>query len=299
MPDVEILLELSKFFGVSVNELLEDNSLLTRLSKDSFETWNGVACYVPCMDTDPDWTQWEQDMSNESWIQRNWRDAWRQPGGWADSAYGPNLFGERNRLSDLHVGKQIADKGGIILEIGAGPGGGYMPFILQADPMAQIIISDLSRTVVHEWKQLLDKEFDSPHICFAALDFCSIPFGDCTVDVVSDHGGIINCIGERSAALREVYRVLKPGGMLVSLNGFVTKESLAVLPEYAQKELLREYPSITDNLYEDTILAGFRKIDSVVEGVWFTDEDESGVADLARKLGVNVQFTQYVRFCEK
>ena len=46
-------------------------------------------------------------------------------------------------------------------------------------------------------------------------------------------------------------------------------------------------------------MAGFRKIDSIVEGTWTTDEDESGVAELAKELGVTVQFTQYVRFCEK
>ena len=40
-------------------------------------------------------------------------------------------------------------------------------------------------------------------------------------------------------------------------------------------------------------------MDSVVQGVWYTGEDDSGIADLARKLGVNVPFTEYVRFCEK
>ena len=43
----------------------------------------------------------------------------------------------------------------------------------------------------------------------------------------------------------------------------------------------------------------FRKIDSIVDGTWTTDEDESGVADLAKELGVTLEFTQYVRFCEK
>lgn len=54
------------------------------------------------------------------------------------------------------VGKRIASCDGIILEIGAGPGGGYMPYILKANPDATVIISDLSPTVVHEWKLFLD-----------------------------------------------------------------------------------------------------------------------------------------------
>lgn len=299
LPDIERLLALSDLFKVSINELLEDDFILSRLSSRPFEMWNGIAAYVPSMNTDPDWVQWEQDMQKERWVERNWMDAWNRPGGWADSEYGPNLLGERNRSSDLRIGKQIADKGGLILEIGAGPGGGYTPYILQADPTAQIIISDISRVVVHEWKQLLDREMDSPNLSFAALDFCKIPFEDCSIDVVSDHGGIINCIGNRIDALREVYRVLKPDGVLVSLNGFVTKEALAALPDDAKLKLLRAFPDITDSLYEDAVLAGFRKIDSIIEGVWTTDEDESSVADLAKELGVTVQFTQYVRFCVK
>ena len=294
LPDIELLLNLSKLYGVSINELLEDNSLLYRLSNRPFLTENGIACYTPSLSADPAWRHWECQMHEEKWVHRNWRNAWSLPGGWEDNTY------EKNHRPDrLRIGKQLAQRGGVILEIGAGPGGGYMPYILQADPTAQIIIADLSHGVVREWKQFLDKELDSPHLCFAAMDFCDIPFGDCTVDVVSDHGAIINCIGNRRDALREVYRVLKPGGLLVSLNGFVTKETLSALPQHAQDTLIQEYPNIFDNLYEDTVLAGFQKIDSIITGGWSTEEDESAIADFVRSLGVNVQFTEYVRFCEK
>ena len=53
------------------------------------------------------------------------------------------------------------------------------------------------------------------------------------------------------------------------------------------------------DLYEDTVLAGFSKIDSVINGCWYTDDDESTIADLARSLGVNLKFTGYTRYCTK
>ena len=299
LPDVELLLELSKLYGVSVNELLEENSLLRRMANRPFEEKGGVAYFVQ-PEMDPEWIQWERDMRAEGWIARNWHDAWNQPGGWADSKYGRNVIGERSRPSNLRIGRTIAERGGLILDIGSGPGGGYMPFILQADPAARVIISDLSHTVVEEWKQFLDRVLDSPYLCYAAMNFCDMPFGNSTVDVIADHSGIMNCIGSQSAALRECYRVLKPGGMLVSLNSFVTKETLAALPDHAQQALLKEYPAIFNNLYEDTVLAGFRKIDSVVTDAWSTEEDnDSGIARFAQSLCVTVQFTEYVRFCEK
>ncbi len=232
--------------------------------------------------------EWARAMVEEGWVSRNWREA-----------------NDKEGAPECDVGKRIAETGGLILEIGAGPGGGFAPYILRANPDASIIISDMSPTVVREWKKFLDKEVDSPNLSFAAFDFCRIPFRDECIDVVSDHAGIGNTvspegeIGDKGAALKEAYRVLKPGGTLVTTVGFITKETLAGLPEQAQRILLEKRPDIFDDLYEETVLAGFRKIDSVATGYWDTDNDESDIADLARSLGVNLRFTDCVRYCRK
>ena len=100
-------------------------------------------------------------------------------------------------------------------------------------------------------------------------------------------------------ALKEAFRVLKPGGKLITSTGFVNKETLAALPEEAQRVLTQKRPDVFEDLYEDTVLAGFSKIDSVISGCWYTDDDESTIADLARSLGVNLKFTSYTRYCTK
>ncbi len=51
-----------------------------------------------------------------------------------------------------------------------------------------------------------------------------------------------------------------------------------------------------EDLYGDTVLAGFRKIDSVICGCWFMYDDDSTIADLARSIGVNLKFTKYIRY---
>jgi len=279
IPDVDLLLELSHLYKVTINEMLEDVDLIRELTgRETGHT--GIAYFVSEQERNCN-IAWANEIRDDKWIKRNWEYSR------ADNAYMDN------------IGKEIASCDGVILEIGAGPGGGYMPYILKKNPDATIIISDLSPTVVTEWKSFLDKTLDSPNIYYAAFDFCNMPFKDNCIDIISDGGGIGNCEGEKSKALKEAYRVLKPGGKLITSTGFVNKETLAELPIEAQKVLLEKRPDIFEDLYEDTVLAGFSKIDSVISGCWYTDDDDSTIVDLARSLGVNLKFTSYVRYCTK
>lgn len=279
IPDIDILLELSHLYDVSINRMFEERDLIFDLTgKKSGRS--GITYFVSEHERNYN-IEWANEIQDGEWIKRNW---------------------EYSREENTHmdsVGKQIGSYGGIILEIGAGPGGGYMPYIVKNDPDATIIISDISPTVVREWKSFLDKTLDSPNIYYAVFDFCDMPFKDNSIDIISDGGGIGNCEGVKAKALKEAFRVLKPGGRLVTSTGFVTKETLSSLPIETQRVLIEKRPDVFEDLYEDTILAGFNKIDSVINGCWYTDDDESTIADLARSLGVNLKFTSYTRYCTK
>lgn len=278
LPTLDLLLELSHLYGVSINELLEGSDGFTSLANRDYE-YDGIAYFILKEEREE---AWAEAMTRENWIPRNWKECLSQN----------NVRGK--------AAQKIVEHGGKILETGVGPGGGFMPYILKDNPDATVIISDISPTVVQEWKKFLDKELNSPHISYAVFNFCNIPFEDNSIDVISDGGGIGNVIdGEKEEALKEVYRVLKPGGLFVTETGFVTKETLAFLPNRAQSVLLEKRPDVFRDLYEETVLAGFKKIDSEICGSWNTDDDESGIADLARALGINLKFTSYVRYCVK
>lgn len=279
VPDIDLLLELSHLYDVTINEMLEDRDLLFELTGTAVGR-NGIAYFVPEQERE-DSAEWAREIKECKWIKRNWE------------------YSQSNVTLRDEVGRKIASHDGLILETGAGPGGGHMPSILKANPDATIIVSDLSPTVVSEWKAFLDKEIASPNLYYVAFDFCNMPFRDNCIDIVSDGGGIGNCIGEKSKALKEAYRVLKPGGRLITSTGFVNKETLEALSPEVQRVLLEKRPDIFEDLYEDTVLAGFHKIDSVISGCWYTDDDESDIADLACSLGVNLKFTSYVRYCTK
>ena len=279
VPDLDLLLELSHMYRVSINEMLEDRDLLFELTGQKTDSDN-IAYFVPKQERGYN-VAWVREIRSGGWIKRNWESAQSE-----------------NPAMD-EVGKNIASCNGIILEIGAGPGGGFMPYVLKANPDATIIISDLSPAIVSEWKKFLDKALGSPNLYYAAFDFCRMPFKDNCIDIISDGGGIGNCEGDKAEALKEAYRVLKPGGRLITSTGFVSRETLASLPKSTQRVLLEKRPDVFEDLYEDTVLAGFGKIDSVISGSWQTDSDDSAIADLARSLGVNLKFTGYIRYCTK
>lgn len=119
VPDIDILLELSHLYKVTINEMLEDVDLLCELTgKETGRS--GIAYFVPEQERNYN-IEWANEIQSGKWIKRNWESSR------ADNAY---MDG---------VGKQIASCDGIILEIGAGPGGGYMPYILKANPDATVI----------------------------------------------------------------------------------------------------------------------------------------------------------------
>jgi SAM-dependent methyltransferase len=254
--------------------------MFDEISSREYKAVNGIAYYVPEEEQEKN-IEYAREIIDGHWVDIHWRDYYGYP-----------------LEPRVDAAKHINEHGGTIFEICTGPGGGYMPWILHGNRNAELIISDLCPTVVKEWKRVLDKE-DFPKLNYAALDMCDLPFKDETLDVISGCGAIINIEGDRFKALSEIYRVLKPGGLLAADFIYVSPEYAKKLPESAYLTIKQKSPTVFVDFYQEMLDAGFTKIEDISGGIWSNENDNSVLATLCRNLGVHLEFTTFMRYCWK
>lgn len=225
-----------------------------------------------------------KDMIEEQWIYHRWREDIER-GGW---------------VRFEKEAEKIASHGGMILEICAGPGGGFFPATLMKDYNAKIMVSDLCPTVVREWRNHLQKlDNPPPNVEYAAFNVCDMPFTDNCIDVISGSCAIINVEGDRDKALKEIFRVLKPGGLFIFDYCFVTEEFYNQMQPHIRNAIKEKYPTIFwDNLNIFDEL-GFSQVETVKTGTWSNENDESGLADFCRSLNTFLIFSTFLRYCIK
>ena len=200
-----------------------------------------------------------------------------------------------------HVSAEGTAPGGLILEICAGPGGGFTPAVLMCDYSARICMSDLCPTVLKEWhKHFAGMDNPPPNVEFAALDVCDLPFADNSLEVVCGSAAVINIEGDRDKALREIYRVLKPGGLFAFDYIFVTEEDFTNMPSSARETIKERYPTAFWDALGAFDALGYARVEEVSSGMkWNNKDDDSTLADLCRSLGTSLDFSGFIRYCIK
>lgn len=258
--------------------------MFDKIANKSFEMRNNIAYFVPEKELEYN-LEWAKGLIDGNWVEVNWKRHL-------------SIDIENERIKSI-VAKKIISFGGLVMEIGTGPGGGFMPYVLDEDINSKIIISDLSPTVVKEWKRFFDKEIKPKNIYFTALNHCDIPFKDETINVVSSNGGFGNTEGDKYKAIKEIYRIILPGGMFVNGDVWVNPEYAKTMPPKALEIIKEKHPTIFCDFEQECYDVGFKKIETIEGKNWSNKEDESDLATLCRELNTYIVFSTYVRYCYK
>ena len=184
--------------------------------------------------------------------------------------------------------QSIIAHGGSLLELACGPGGGFAPLILDDNPEATILLSDLGEWILRQWQNLSRELNRWPNLNFAQLDVTRSPLKAKSFDAVDSFGGISNIAGGAIAIL-ESFRILKPGGRLFMVDATPVSEQFEALPKEIQAEIRHNFPAVGKGYEKLVADAGFEVIDFEETSRRKLEPGESNLADIAGKYEIEMQ----------
>lgn len=122
------------------------------------------------------------------------------------------------KLSGVSQGQQI-------LDIAGGTGDIAALFASKLGRDGKVILTDINQDMLDVAKEKLLNQGVAGNIEYRCADAQELPFADNQFDIVSIGFGLRN-VTDKDVALREMYRVLKPGGMLLVLEFSKAKSPL-------------------------------------------------------------------------
>lgn len=105
-----------------------------------------------------------------------------------------------------------------VLDLGCGPGNSTFVLAEKLGPSATLMGVDLSRLMIQRARKHHARSFDHlGNVRFERADATALPFADDSFDLVVGHS-FLYLVPDRVAVLREIRRVLVPGGRLVLME---------------------------------------------------------------------------------
>jgi ubiquinone/menaquinone biosynthesis C-methylase UbiE len=138
-------------------------------------------------------------------------------GAWAyDVLTGQSMWRDQiGRLLDHAPQLEAADR---ILDLGCGPGVSTFTLAERVDPGVNLRGIDFASTMITRAKEHHAARFPGlENVSFEVADARALPYADNTFHLATGHS-FLYLVGDRSAVLGEIFRVLEPGGRLVLME---------------------------------------------------------------------------------
>jgi len=123
-----------------------------------------------------------------------------------------------HRLWKRHTVDQAAVRPGhTVLDLAGGTGDLALKFARQVGPKGHVVLADINAAMLEQGRKRLVDAGVAGNLTIAQVDAEDLPFAEHTFDRITIAFGLRN-ITAKDAALRSMYRVLKPGGKALILE---------------------------------------------------------------------------------
>lgn len=175
-------------------------------------------------------------------------------------------------------------EGETVLDLGSGGGIDCLLAAKRVGPTGHVIGVDMTPEMLQRARDAAERG-GFANVEFRQGDLESLPVEDCSVDVVISNC-VINLVPDKAAAIREAFRVLKPGGRLEVSDIVLTGE----MPDWLGDDLDAHAACLAGAIPKTDYLglmfqAGFSWVGVSAEHPYAPDLDEIAVVELAGQTG--------------
>jgi len=128
------------------------------------------------------------------------------------------MSGGLHRLWKKHTIEQAAvHQGDVVLDLAGGTGDLAREFARRVGPQGRVVLADINAAMLRRGRDRLVDAGVAGNLSVVQVDAQHLPFADSTFDRIAIAFGLRN-VTDKDAALRSMYRSLKPGGKLLILE---------------------------------------------------------------------------------
>lgn len=136
------------------------------------------------------------------------------------------------------IKKKFGITKGVCVDVGSGPGS--LAIAMAYITKLRVYSLDIQERMTEVATRNIAEEGLSARIRAITADVCDMPFDDDSIDLVISRGSM-PFWGDRSRAFREIYRILKPGGVAYVGGGFGSDEIKArVFETFVKNDALKD-----------------------------------------------------------